>query len=55
MSLNKLEELEFSNKWKTTPFFWHMEDDLNILVYGRQPQLFVYGRQLQIKNKTKKQ
>jgi hypothetical protein len=45
------------SKWKTTSFFWQMEDDLNILVNGRQPfckwkqsQLFVNRRRLHIFN-----
>jgi hypothetical protein len=31
-------------------FFWQIEDDLDILLNGRRPQLFVNGRQLQIFN-----
>jgi hypothetical protein len=32
--------LNILEKWKTTLIFWQMEDDLNILANGRQPQYF---------------
>ena len=60
MSLNILEDNlnflvngsrpQFFGKWKTTSIFWYIEDDLKCLANGRQLQLFVNSRQLQIFN-----
>ena len=50
---------QFLGKWKMNSIFRQMEDNLNIIVIGRQPkflahgrrsQLFVNGRRLQICN-----
>jgi hypothetical protein len=39
-SFVKLKILSIFGKWKTTPIFWQMEYELNILANGRQPQYF---------------